>query len=238
MKAAALTLADIAQMSAYLRNLKAGVSCLEDVAIRACRYFFENLVCDEGRPACVLVRFFVTYPYGRLPSELQAIARGAIGNTEAPPDMRCLTLLGTAGEMPQWNSRHTSMGHKAIPFHSEEFVKSSPMISALASQFGLEIQGLINPSPEFFRERGERSFNVFYVPSARDSPMVPAQEDFVVPFGIQSALGFGGLLPSGDIFAMVLFTKVALSHDIAELFKPVSLSLKLAVLEHASRVFA
>jgi hypothetical protein len=51
-------------------------------------------------------------------------------------------------------------------------------------------------------------------------------------------LGLGGPLPSGDIFAMILFTKVVLSHDVAELFKPLSLSLKLAVLEHAHQVFA
>jgi DNA-binding NtrC family response regulator len=79
---------------------------------------------------------------------------------------------------------------------------------------------------------------IWHLPAALGSPLVPAQKDFVVPYRIQTVLGFGGPLPSGDIFAMILFTKVVLSHDTAELFKPLSLSLKLAVLEHAQQVFA
>lgn len=152
--------------------------------------------------------------------------------------MRCLTLLGTAGEVPQWNFRQNSQGHKAIPLHSEQFVASFPMISNLVNQFGLGIKRLIEPSPSFFREQGGRSFNVFHLPVALGSPLVPAQNDFVVPYRIQTVLGLGGPLPSGDIFAMILFTKVVLSHDIAELFKPLSLSLKLAVVEHTQQVFA
>lgn len=211
---------------------------MEDVATRSCRYLYENFLHDEGYPACALVRFFVTHPYGQLPVQLQAFARGVLRDIEPSPGMRCLTLLGTAGEMPQWNSRDTSLGHKAIPLHSEEFVASFPMISNLVNQFGLEIKRLIDPSPSFFREQGGRSFNVFHLPAALGSPLVPAQADFVVPYRIQSVLGFGGPLPSGDIFAMILFTKVVLSNDIAELFKPLSLSLKLALIEHAQQVFA
>ena len=237
-KAAALTLADIAQLSVYLRKLNTETRCMEDVAAHSCRYLYENLLQDEGSPACALVRFFVTHPYGQLPAELQAFARSVLRDIEPSPAMRCLTLLGTAGEMPQWNSRQTSRGHKTIPLHSEKFVTAFPMISNLLNQLGLEIERVVHPSADFFREQGGRSFNVFHVPSALGSPLVPAQADFVVPYRIQSVLGFGGLLPSGDIFAVILFTKLCLSQDIAELFKPLSLSLKLAVMEHAQQVFA
>lgn len=233
-----MTLADVAQVSADLRALKADARCMEDVAVRACRYLYDNLLHDEGHRACALVRLFVTHPYGQLPAELQSSARGALRNAEPSSNMRCLTLLGTSGEAPQWNSRQTSLGHKAIPLYSEQVVASFPMISNLVNQFGMEIKSLIEPSPSFFREQGGRNFNVFHVPAALGSPLVPAQADFVVPYGIRSVLGFGGPLPSGDIFATILFTKVVLSHDIAELFKPLSLSLKLAVIEHAQQVFA
>lgn len=211
---------------------------MEDVATRSCRYLYENLLNDEGYPACVLVRFFVTHPYAQLPANLQAFVRGVLPNVEPSSSMRCLTLLGTAGEMSQWNSRESSVGHKAIPLHSEQFVASFPMISNLVNQFGLEIKRLIEPSPSFFREQGGRSFNVFHLRNARGSTLVPAQTDFVVPHRVQTVLGFGGALPSGDIFATILFTRVVLSNDIAELFKPLSLSLKLAVIEHAQQVFA
>jgi len=233
-----LTLADVAQASADLRALKSEGRCMEDVAARACRYLYENLLQDEGLPASSLVRFFVTHPYGQLPPELQSFARTVLQSAEPVSNTRCLTLLGTAGETPQWNSRQTSLGHRAIPLQSEQVVASFPMISNLVSQFGLGVQSLIEPSPSFFREQGGRSFNVFHVPAALGSPLVPAQADFVIPYRIKSVLGFGGPLPSGDIFAMILFTKVVLSHDIAELFKPISLSLKLAVIEYAGQVFA
>jgi hypothetical protein len=237
-KATALTLVDVAQVSAYLRALKTETSCMEEAATRSCRYLYENLLHDDGAPACALVRFFVTHPYGQLPAELQAFARGVRRDVVPSPGTRCLTLLGTAGDMPQWNSRTTSLGHKVIPLHSEEFVTSFPMIANLVNQLGLEIKRVIDPSPSFFREQGGRSFNVFHVPAALGSPMVPAQADFVVPHRIQTVLGFGGPLPSGDIFVVILFTKVVVSHDIAELFKPLSLSLKLAVVQHAQQVFA
>jgi len=238
MRLGALTLADIAQASTQLRTLSTGGNCMEDVGTRACRYLYENLLNDEGHPACALVRFFVTHAYGQLPAELQAFARGVLSNFEPSSSTRCLTLLGTAGDEPQWNSRHTSLGHKAIPLPSEQMVAAFPMISNLVNQFGLEVKSLIAPSPTFFREQGGRSFNVFHLPSALGSPLVPAQSDFVVPYRIRTVLGFGGPLPSGDIFATILFTKVVLPLDIAELFKPVSLSLKLALLEHAQQVFA
>ena len=52
-----------------------------------------------------------------------------------------------------------------------------------------------------------KTYNVFHVPEAFDNPLIPAQEDFVLPYRIKSVLGFGGLLPSGDIFAVILFLK-------------------------------
>jgi len=211
---------------------------MEDVAGLACRLLYQNLLCDEVHPACALVRFFITHPYDQLPVELKAFAHGVLHDAEPLSNTRCLTLLGTAGEAPQWNSRQTSLGHKAIPLYSRQIVASFPMISNLVSQFGMDIEAVVKPSASFFREQGGHNFNVFHVPSALGSPLVPAQADFVVPYGIQSVLGFGGPLPSGDIFAMILFAKVTISQEIAELFKPISLSLKLAVIEHAQQVFA
>ena len=45
------------------------------------------------------------------------------------------------------------------------------------------------------------------MPEAAGSPYIPAQEDFVQPVGIRSVLGFGGMLPGGDIFVVILFSR-------------------------------
>jgi len=51
-----------------------------------------------------------------------------------------------------------------------------------------------------------------------------------VPFGIRSVIGFGGMLPSGNLFAVILFTKVPIPRETADLFRPLALSVKLAIL--------
>jgi hypothetical protein len=61
----------------------------------------------------------------------------------------------------------------------------------------------------------------------------------VIPHGIRSVLGFGGVLPSGDLFAMILFSRVRIPREIAELFKTLSLNVKVALLPFVDRrVFA
>jgi hypothetical protein len=76
----------------------------------------------------------------------------------------------------------------------------------------------------------QTSFNVFYVPEAVGSPYIPAQEQFVTKFGIKSVLGFGGMLPSGDLFAVIMFSKVPISAEIADMFKPLALNVKMVAL--------
>jgi hypothetical protein len=46
--------------------------------------------------------------------------------------------------------------------------------------------------------------------------------------GVKSVLGFGGMLPSRDLFAVILFSKIHIPRAIAELFKTLGLIIKLA----------
>jgi hypothetical protein len=71
---------------------------------------------------------------------------------------------------------------------------------------------------------------VFHVAEALGSPFVPAQDPFVKRHGVRSVLGFGGMLPTGDLFTVILFTRVPVPRATAELFKPLALSTKLAIL--------
>jgi len=85
----------------------------------------------------------------------------------------------------------------------------------------------------------QSNFNVFHVPEAQGSPYVPAQKEFVIPYGVKSVVGFGGLLPTGDLFAVILFSRVHVPHESAQLFKTLALSTKLAMVSVAeTRVFA
>jgi hypothetical protein len=104
------------------------------------------------------------------------------------------------------------------------------MIAQLIKQFGLEVETLLGADPTQLVDLTQRTFNVFYVPDAVGSPNIPAQDEFVIPSGIRSVLGFGGVLPSGDLFAIILFSKVPISREVAEMFKRLALNAKVAVL--------
>jgi hypothetical protein len=232
------TIREMTECGKALRKMGAGARSMEEAAGRIVRHLHDNLIDGQtGLRACSLVRFFKTHPYERLDAELQGFARNMCGGDPASPDMKCLVLLASAGEMPEWNSRKNSTGHKAIPLPSEETVNQIPMIRNLIKQLGISVSSVIKPDPKIILDMEQRTYNVFYVPDALDSPYIPAQREFVIPCGIRSVLGFGGVFPSGEIFAIIMFLKVPVSNELAGLFKPLSLNVKLAVLPFIDAVF-
>jgi len=214
-----------------IRQFGSGSQSMEETTNHIVRYLYEELRDQQtGQRACALVRFYKTHAYGELPPALRDFARDILDGDAPPPATKCLTLLATAGDRPEWTARQTSVGHQAIPLASPELVARLPMIAQLIKQFGIEVQTLLSPEPARMVDLNQQTFNVFYVPDAVGSPNIPAQAEFVIPHGIQSVLGFGGVLSSGELFAIILFSKVPISREIAEMFKPLALNAKVAVL--------
>ena len=233
------SLSDMTRCGVELRKLGAGAGSMEEAANRIVRRLFEQLQSGNGEPACALVRMFVTLPYAELESGQRDFVCSALGRTDMAPATKCLTLLATAGVMDAWNSRTTSTGHQALPLISEESVSRSPMIAQLIRQLGIEISALLDPGSGLVVDAGEHTFNVFHVPVAKGSPYIPAQQEFVIPHGVQSVLGFGGLLAPGELFATILFSRTPIPRDVADLFKPLALNVKVALLPFAgARIFA
>ncbi len=217
-----------------LRVIGDGAASMEGVAQRIVRFLHDNLRGSETEEReCVLVRFYKTHTFCELEPDLQEFAVGILDDGSLRPEMKCLTLLASVGENERWGDRRNSAGHKAIPLPSELFVDNFPMISQLIKQFGFDVDAVVSPDPRFLLDVEQKTYNVFYVPEALGSPYVPAQENFVIPYSVKSALGFGGMLPTGDLFAVILFTRVPVSQETAELFKTLSLNVKLAILPFA-----
>jgi hypothetical protein len=228
---AQFTASEMTRCGIALRKIGSGAQSMEEIANSIVRYLYEELGDRRsGERACALVRFYKTHVYSELPPALRDFARGVLGGDTPPPATKCLTLLATAGERPEWNARQTSVGHQAIPLVSPEMVARLPMISQLIKQFGLEVEAILGATSAIMVDLDQRTFNVFYVPNAVGSPNIPAQAEFVIPCGIQSVLGFGGVLPSSDLFTIILFSKTPISHDTAEMFKPLALNVKMAAL--------
>ena len=221
---------EVAECGAELRRLGSTAASMEEAANKIVGYLYDNLVDGQtSKRCCALVRFYKTHPYGELEEGLQQFAQGLLGAPPESPETKCLTLLATAGERPEWNDRAKSEGHRAIPLASEEMVAQIPMVSQLVSQLGLEMSSVLRPDPSLIVDMEQKTYNTFHIPQALGSPYIPAQDEFVVPFGIQSVLGCGGMLASGDHFALVMFSKTSVTQETAQNFRALATDLKEAV---------
>jgi hypothetical protein len=219
-------LGDMLKCSLRLREIASGAPTLEASAQRICRFLFDELAGPDGQRACALARCYKTNAYGSLDPGLQAFARDVLGAETPRPTMKVLTLMATVGQSASWNSRHLSRGHKAIPLPSPEIVAKAPMISQLIKELGLELSYVLQPSPDVVKELAGKRHGVFHVENALGSPYIPAQQEFVVQFGIRSVLGFGGMLATGDLFAVILFATVHVPASSADRFKTLALDVK------------
>jgi hypothetical protein len=214
------TIQEVTECGRAMRTMGAGASSMEEVAGRIVSYFFK------------------TVSYEALPNELQVFAKKMLKEDVPASTMKCLTLLGTVGENSEWNSRESSKGHLAIPLPSEEVLHQIPMIRNLIQQLGLSVKSVVAPDPALLLDMEQKTYGVFFVPEALGSPNIPFQDEFVVRYGIKSVLGFGGMLPSLDIFVIIIFLRNTISREEADLFKNLSLNIKLAILPFEKSVFA
>jgi hypothetical protein len=217
---------DMLKCSLRLREVLSGAPCLEVSAHRTCRFLYDELHGPDTPHACALVRCYKTHAFGAREPELQSFAQGILGSETPRPTMKCLTLMATAGESASWNSRHLSRGHRAIPLPSPEIVEKAPMIAQLIKELGVELKAVLQPSPELIKELAGKRYGVFHVENALGSPYIPAQEDFVVRYGIKSVVGFGGMLFTGDLFAVIMFSTVRVPSTAADRFKTIALDVK------------
>lgn len=229
-------LTDILECSAALRRLGRDASSMEDAARAVVQYLHASLVDKEtNESALALVRLYKTHRFDELEPDLRAFAEATSATGCVGPAASCLTLLATAGDEPAWNDRYRSRSHRAIPLEDPAAVEALPMVYALTRSLGLGADEVVRPEPGLFHARSGRPGGVFFVPDATGSEYVPAQEDFVEPYGIRSVVGFGGLLPSGYVFAVVMFAKVPISRDVAEAFSSLAFAAQLALLPFVER---
>lgn len=233
-------LSDMIELGAALRQLHPEAQSMEEAASAIVQYFHEHLLDSETKEKnAALVRFFKTHRFAELPRDLQDFARSAAHNSPAlRDDTRCLTLLATAGMRAEWNQRSSSAGHKAIPLVTEEMVREAPMVTQLIQQIGLDVAQVVDTRNNLVLDIEHQNYNVFHVAEAAGSAFVPAQ-DFVRDNQVRSVLGFGGLFPSGDLFAIIIFSRVYVPRETAEMFRTLALGVKLALLPFVrAQVFA
>jgi hypothetical protein len=229
------TLEEVEVASNSIRGFGVDARAMEEAAQQTCDYLYEELRdASTGERACALVRVYKTHEFAGLEPDLQDFAR-SIAAEEVAADTRCFTLLGSAGDEPTWRSRRTSKGHRAIPLVSEQMIERLPMINQLMLQLGVEIKAVLNPREHSAIQLSQRAYDVFHVEDARGSEHIPAQEEFVIPYAIRSAVGFGGFLYTGDLYALMLFATVPISAAVARRLRILALPLRVPLLRFLGR---
>jgi hypothetical protein len=225
------SLQDMSEIGDALQQLELKARNIDELTNMMVQYFFDNLVDTQtGEKSSVLVRFFMTYPYSSLDTELRQSVDKMLDGQSIPQDMKCLILSATAGVEPEWNSKTHSKDHRVLPLQSEDMLKKNIMVHQFIHQMGIGILNVLNPDPKQSSELEGRVFNVYHIPDAIGSPYIPIQDEFVISYGIKSAMGIGGMLPTGNLFALLIFSKTKIPHDTANLFKNIALNVRMAAL--------
>ncbi len=220
--------------SQAIRQIGKKVTETEDLATGLVNLLYENLKDENGQQLCGLIRFFRTMPFEKVPPELKTKLLQSHGKGIAA-QTKCLTLLATRGLRYSWNDPRKSEEHQCILLQSGESLEETPMISGLLKQLGVDINQVVSSEPGIFLAPEKKQYTVFYVPEAKNSNLVPAQEDFVIPYEIGSVVGFGSQLASGELFAVLLFLRCHVDLEVAKRFSALAKDTELAILEIGQR---
>ncbi len=230
------SLRDVAECTARVRRLGHGAGSMEEAASRIVTYLYEDLSDHRnGRRACALVRFYKTHPYGLLDAGRRRFAEARFTGEPAAPGARWLTLLATTGDEPAWCSVAGSRDHQAMPFETAGDAARAPKMVRLVDQLRLApgLDGAAPPSSRSSASAAAIDFptgDVFLGCAPMNPAGRPLDAAFATSHRICSMLGFGGLLPGGDLFVVVLFTRVAIGAAARELFKTLALAVKVGVM--------
>jgi DNA-binding CsgD family transcriptional regulator len=228
-----LSLADAVELGSRLRTAGEGLSSMEEVGMGLVRLISEAARSETDEASCVLVRCFVTVGRSGLPTRLARLV--ALEDGDDSED-QFLVLLATEGIERDWCDRRRSRHHQVIPLVGSAMSVTFPMISRMFRQFGCPLPAMASHGAAFV-EPADHAFGVFHVEEARGSTALPNQ-DFITEYGVASVVGVGGRLPTGDVFAVIMFSREPIDQQIAQLLQPLAMSIKLALLPVCEHVFA
>lgn len=223
-----LTLLNTVYLGYALEAAGVGGLSRDEAAGRIVRVLYDMLL-DGDERACALVRLYATCRYRELEIMERGFARSMAKGLPIEDETVCLKLLATVGDRPEWNDPARSVDHRVIPLISEEVVQQMPMVAQLIHQLGVPVREVLNPDPNLMLSGERLTQNVFWVENAVGSPHIPVQEDFVLRCGIRSVVGFGGLMGSGELFAVILFSKCPIPEEAARRFRSLTGSARAAL---------
>ncbi len=235
----------VSKLKTNIEQQAAGKVFLDEIA-----QSITNTIYQYFEESVVLVRLYVTMPYGQLSpigtNFVNGLAQATNNNEFINPKTPILSLMGTSGKEPEWNSRLQSKGHVAIPLISKEFIDGIPMMARLLRDLGLNIDGLDKDDQKLTSNVLSNLQGLFLVENAATKiddlgRKIIAAQDFVQQYGVKSVFGLGGKLTIANNFVvLVCFTKEDLEKTKSSMFlllnSPIKSLVQKAVM--ANKLFA
>lgn len=211
---------ELAELGAQIRRIGENERRTRDEIATATADLLADAFEDANHvPELALTRVYRTCSAAQLHPQTRHLAGNVADST------RCLILDATRGLEPNWNHVEQSVGHRVIPLPDTEAIRRLPMVARLLTDLGIEIDRFVLGESD---AASETPGGVFFVENAPGSPAIPAQREFVLHYGIRSVLGFGGVLPDGEVFAVIMFARAPIPRDRVPLFKLLALQASLA----------
>ena len=168
----------------YLHYIES-LNSFEEAAQVVVNTIYDTFRQPNGDPLFALVRVFRIGLRDELPP---SIIDMVTGNTRY-----WLALAGTVGLEEDWCDRTRSRAHQAIP--ADETL--SPMFKAAMADLGIDLGDEMTLIDAQDHQQAPNS-RFFLAPEAPNHPAVPDQEQFVLPYGIQSEVGLGSVFAHGQ----------------------------------------
>lgn len=217
----------IAALAATLTHSGDQAASMEGAARHAVAAIRAAFPTPDGESAIVLVRIFQTTMWEQLTPQLRSYAMARITPGVTPQGTRCLALLATIGDRPTWCDRHASRDHQALPLTGTDVIRRVPLALTV-------LDHLVGADAQRSAHRDAARVAVHLVSDAAGSPLVPAQW-LVDGYGVTAALGLGGILPSGEVFTTVIFSRVPIDAATAQHFGTATEALRTAMAPFAHR---
>lgn len=190
-----------------LNDHRDSLASFEEAAQVCVKAIYDNFGNESGQKTFALVRIYRLCRFDQLPQELYQYADNNI--------KEWMTLMATTGIDPAWLSRQLSKGHKVLAASD----KRSPMLAEAFDQIGFAD---IKETADTFLKEATFLTRYFHIEHAPGSPFVPAQSDFVQPYGIKSVIGIGSRFLSDSAYMALCFATEHLDKQMAKKFAVLS----------------
>jgi hypothetical protein len=225
-----LTLQKVFEVSRFLKKETGEIFNTEDTCQKLAESIYRIFSDSKGKSEFALCRIFKSCSFDDFPSELKKYVCDNVQKKRFH-DIKYLTLLGTFGDKNDWRSITKSKSHRVIPLSDHQSFQQRPLMSALFGQIGFNIPQPQDSGALEISKIEDQNFGYFLVKEAEGNPLILDQDGFVIPFGIKSIFGFGGMFSTGNIFTAMMFSKKCISIEKAGFLNGLASAFKFVQIE-------